>query len=195
MSSSVPDTMGSLDAAVGIVATTAGVVDSASYDPLLQDLDALLEDRPPERLLLVGGTVPSTIHTATSVRQMGAATPPLPTGVYRFHSPNSSAVLAVMEGTSPADPDSMSQWDERHPLALAHGWFAHWWTEATDIPPPQYRVRDEVMILPDDQIGQVQRRRFSNGEWVYGVRIGGRSLTLRDRSLLKPPHDDSTWPL
>lgn len=165
------------------------------YHPLIEDLAEFVATTQPE-LLLVCGRVLDCIDAVDETRSSGEDVR-LPVGIYWFGNEGRTSVMAVAGGLPPADPQSLdtSQIDAEHPLALALGWFQHLWPTAVKVPTPLFRVRDEVVVLRDDQDAAVKQRRYLGAAWQYQVLVEGQLKWLAEQNLAPRPDlgDPTAW--
>lgn len=161
-----------------------------SYHPVLADVDTVIAAARPDRLLLLGGSVPETMGEAGETRLLLGNSPQLATGVYRFDGEDVAVVVASVGGgpASPSEADWTAADDD--PLVNAYGWLAHLWPDAQLVSKPQFGPGDEVLTVPGGQEARVRRRWFSGGSWRYDIRTEGRTVSVREDQVSEPTLDD-----
>lgn len=166
-------------------------MDDLRYEPVLADVEPLVLDRHPDRLLVVGHDVPDAVVHAASTRHREQADVRLPTGSYWFVVDGGIDALVVTDGAAPGAPAG-ADWSapDDDPLVNAFGWFSAWWDDSGLVPHPRFTARDHVVTVPSGQEGTVRSRSFDAGAWWYQVRVEGRTLSFREASLAEPEMDD-----
>lgn len=162
-----------------------------SYHPILADAgDQVLEHRP-ARLLIIGEEVFDGAEAARSIRQLATTEVALPTGVYCFALDDGLAMLVAHEGVAPGFPTT-SHWGapDDDPLVNAYDWFCEWWESGHTIPHPKFDPGREVTLVSGGEEARVRRRSYHAAAWWYEVRVEGRTINLRESSLVEPAVDD-----
>ncbi|MGW3548849.1 helicase-related protein [Janibacter hoylei] len=169
------------------LATTHG------YHPDVRDLNALLDSRMFDELLVLGGPLPDAEGKAT-VRVIMEPETQLPRGLYWF-SVEPPAVMMVQSGTTPARPvhEPSDAVDEASVLGAALGWLEALWETGDPVAEPRFAKADKVVVRSNGQDAVVRARRFSHGQWFYEVYAGGRESTRAEADLDTAPGSSSPW--
>lgn len=169
------------------------VARSCGYHPLVTDLADLLAGGRFNQGLVLGPGVPDVVDSLKELRQIADPSVQLPQGIYWYSGVDPAAVLLVSAGSAPSAPlrEPVTGLQHDGPLAQALAWFEHLWPEATVVPPPAFSVLDEVLTRGPGEDGLIKSRQFVQGQWVYSVFVGGRTVKRAEASLVPRPTADS----
>jgi hypothetical protein len=171
-------------------------VTDLAYHPVSGDAEQRVSISQPKQLLVLGDPLPDSIGAAGECRWVTSNEPGLPTGIYEFDLDGSISMLVVADGGDPG-PVTEAAWDagDDHPLISAYEWFCHLWDTAEPVAPPQFAAGDDVLTVPGGEEATIRSRQHSGGTWWYDVRVGGRTVAMRESKLSAPQLDDdpSAW--
>jgi superfamily II DNA or RNA helicase len=167
-----------------------------TYHPVHGDLQGILSDDQPVRLLYVGDlpAIEDVSRPPDGTRELLPDSSSLPTGIYRFREERGWSVMVAWSDRPPVGPMS-AMWDadDDDPMINAYGWFRHWWDAASEVPVPNFAANALVLLSSSNEEGLVRRVRYSGGAWQYSVRVGSRTLQVAERELVAPPLVDDPY--
>ncbi|WP_225755652.1 helicase-related protein [Actinotalea sp. Marseille-Q4924] len=177
---------------------TDDLTDTFGYFPLHSAAAELLQTAVFDRLLVIARSVPDVVHLVDEARLLLPDSCPLPDGAYWFAGGLDPTLAVVVDaGTPEAQTQSAapSSLPDDHPLVAALSWGEHLWEQAYPIAPPRYAVNEALLTVPAGRDAIVQRRRFTEGTWLYDVRTDGRMSQVLESGLapIAAVDDPTVW--
>jgi superfamily II DNA or RNA helicase len=119
------------------------------------------------------------------VRHLGQPEVELPEGVYWFSTAAQTRVMVISRGaaTGASQRIGTAALSAEHALRDAEAWMDHLWTLAVEVPTPNFKINDDVVVVSTGRDHPVRSRRFSAGRWLYDLRVDGRQVTFDEAML------------